>query len=1093
MPKREDIKTILLIGSGPIIIGQACEFDYSGVQATKTLKELGYRVVLINSNPATIMTDPEFADKTYVEPITPEVISQIIKKENIDAILPTMGGQTALNVAMDMYEKGMLEGVEFLGANPEAIKKGEDREEFKKAVEKIGLEMAKSYAVNDLDEAINVAKEIGFPIIVRASYTLGGLGSGVAYNMDEFKELAKIGIEASPINEIEIMESMLGWKEYEMEVIRDRNDNCIIVCSIENFDPMGVHTGDSITVAPALTLTDKEYQKMRDASFAILREVGVDTGGSNVQFSINPKNGRMIVIEMNPRVSRSSALASKATGYPIAKVATMLAVGFTLDEIKNDMTGTAASFEPVIDYVVTKIPRFTFEKFPKADSTLTTSMKSVGEVMSIGRTFKESVQKALCSLETGLDGFEKMNIDEDTLIKELRRPNEDRILYVAEAFRRGMSVDEIYAINQIDKWFLYQIKELVEFEKDIDIEILQNEEKLRKAKTYGFSDRMIAKLINESDEAELSETDIYNARKRMNIELDYNEVDTCAAEFATTTSYLYSSTNITKEVPLRVSSIKDDKKVLILGGGPNRIGQGIEFDYCCVHAAFALNDMGIKTIMYNCNPETVSTDYDTSDVLYFEPIDFERVRNVIERENPDGVIVHFGGQTPLKLSKSLTSIGANIIGTSAKVIDTAEDREKFSVFIEKLNLRQPENGTAFTKEEAFKIAQKIGYPVLVRPSYVLGGRAMRIVYNENELKEYMDEAVSVSNESPVLIDKFLDRAIELDVDAISDGKEVYIGAIMQHIEEAGIHSGDSACSLPSVSISKDKLREIEETTKNIALGLGVKGLLNIQYALHKNQDLYLIEVNPRASRTVPFVSKATGIPLAKVATRVMWNLKFKNEGVLKEALDFYDNYNIVTFDGNVYKPQLKNHIAVKEAVFPFNKLPGADLILGPEMKSTGEVMGISSSFGESFAKSQEACKNILPKGGKVFISLTEIDKVFAGEIAKELINLGFSIVATRGTYKAITDAGIEAELVLKISEGRPNIVDLIKNGDISLVINTSDNKASKDDAKIIRQEVLSANIPYFTTIAAVKASIESVKFLQQNKFNVKSIQEYLSE
>ncbi len=1093
MPKREDIKTILLIGSGPIIIGQACEFDYSGVQATKTLKELGYRVVLINSNPATIMTDPEFADKTYVEPITPEVISQIIKKENIDAILPTMGGQTALNVAMDMYEKGMLEGVEFLGANPEAIKKGEDREEFKKAVEKIGLEMAKSYAVNDLDEAINVAKEIGFPIIVRASYTLGGLGSGVAYNMDEFKELAKIGIEASPINEIEIMESMLGWKEYEMEVIRDRNDNCIIVCSIENFDPMGVHTGDSITVAPALTLTDKEYQKMRDASFAILREVGVDTGGSNVQFSINPKNGRMIVIEMNPRVSRSSALASKATGYPIAKVATMLAVGFTLDEIKNDMTGTAASFEPVIDYVVTKIPRFTFEKFPKADSTLTTSMKSVGEVMSIGRTFKESVQKALCSLETGLDGFEKMNIDEDTLIKELRRPNEDRILYVAEAFRRGMSVDEIYAINQIDKWFLYQIKELVEFEKEIDIEILQNEEKLRKAKTYGFSDRMIAKLINESDEAELSETDIYNARKRMNIELDYNEVDTCAAEFATTTSYLYSSTNITKEVPLRVSSIKDDKKVLILGGGPNRIGQGIEFDYCCVHAAFALNDMGIKTIMYNCNPETVSTDYDTSDVLYFEPIDFERVRNVIERENPDGVIVHFGGQTPLKLSKSLTSIGANIIGTSAKVIDTAEDREKFSVFIEKLNLRQPENGTAFTKEEAFKIAQKIGYPVLVRPSYVLGGRAMRIVYNENELKEYMDEAVSVSNESPVLIDKFLDRAIELDVDAISDGKEVYIGAIMQHIEEAGIHSGDSACSLPSVSISKDKLREIEETTKNIALGLGVKGLLNIQYALHKNQDLYLIEVNPRASRTVPFVSKATGIPLAKVATRVMWNLKFKDEGVLKEALEFYDNYNIVTFDGNVYKPQLKNHIAVKEAVFPFNKLPGADLILGPEMKSTGEVMGISSSFGESFAKSQEACNNILPKSGKVFISLTEIDKIFAGEIAKELINLGFSIVATRGTYKAIKEAGIEAELVLKISEGRPNIVDLIKNGDISLVINTSDNKASKDDAKIIRQEVLSANIPYFTTIAAVKASIESVKFLQQNKFNVKSLQEYLSE
>ena len=1086
MPKREDIKTILLIGSGPIIIGQACEFDYSGVQATKTLKELGYRVVLINSNPATIMTDPEFADKTYIEPITPEVISKIIKKENVDAILPTMGGQTALNVAMDMYEKGLLEGVEFLGANPAAIKKGEDRGEFKEAVLKLGLDLPKSEYAYSVEEAIEVAKRIGFPVISRASFTLGGLGSGVAYNMDEFKELAKIGIEASPINEIEIMESMLGWKEYEMEVIRDKNDNCIIVCSIENFDPMGVHTGDSITVAPALTLTDKEYQMMRDASFAILREIGVDTGGSNVQFSINPENGRMIVIEMNPRVSRSSALASKATGYPIAKVATMLAVGFTLDEIKNDMTGTAASFEPVIDYVVTKIPRFTFEKFPNANSTLTTSMKSVGEIMAIGRTFKESMQKALCSLETGLNGFEKMDIDDESLLKELRRASENRILYVAEALRRGISVDEIYEINKIDKWFLYQIKDIIDFEKEIDIDILSNAEKLRYAKTYGFSDKMIAKLCG------VEENDVYNARKRMQIELDYNEVDTCAAEFATTTSYLYSSTNITKEVPLRESSIKDDKKVLILGGGPNRIGQGIEFDYCCVHAAFALNDMGIKTIMYNCNPETVSTDYDTSDVLYFEPIDFERVRNVVEKENPDGVIVHFGGQTPLKLSKPLTSIGANIIGTSAKVIDTAEDREKFSVFINKLQLRQPENGTAFTKEEAFTIAERIGYPVLVRPSYVLGGRAMRIVYNENELRQYMDEAVSVSHESPVLIDKFLDRAIELDVDAISDGNEVYIGAIMQHIEEAGIHSGDSACSLPSVSISEEKLKEIENTTKNIALNLGVKGLLNIQYALHRD-TLYLIEVNPRASRTVPFVSKATGIPLAKVATRVMWNLKDKNEGVLKEALSFYDKHNIVEFDGNVYKPTLKGHIAVKEAVFPFNKLPGADLILGPEMKSTGEVMGISSSFGESFAKSQEACKNYIPTKGKVFISLTEIDKEFAPEIAKDLIDLGFEIVATKGTYKAITNAGIKAELVLKISEGRPNIVDLIKNGDIALAINTSDNKASKDDAKIIRQEVLAEGVPYFTTIAAVKAAIESIKFLQNSQIDVKSLQDYLGE
>ena len=1093
MPKRNDIKTILIIGSGPIIIGQACEFDYSGVQATKTLKELGYRVVLINSNPATIMTDPEFADKTYIEPITSEIISKIIKKENVDAILPTMGGQTALNVAMDMYEKGLLKNVEFLGANPAAIKKGEDRGEFKEAVLKLGLEVAGSEYAYSIDEAIEIAKRIGFPVISRASFTLGGLGSGVAYNMDEFKELAKTGIEASPINEIEIMESMLGWKEYEMEVIRDKADNCIIVCSIENFDPMGVHTGDSITVAPALTLTDKEYQKMRDASFAILREVGVDTGGSNVQFSINPENGRMIVIEMNPRVSRSSALASKATGYPIAKVATMLAVGYTLDEITNDMTGTAASFEPVIDYVVTKIPRFTFEKFPNANSTLTTSMKSVGEIMAIGRTFKESMQKALCSLETGLDGFEKIECDDETLIKELRRANEDRILYVAEAFRRDMSVDEVYEINKIDRWFLYQIKDIIDFEKSMDIDILSDDEKLRTAKTYGFSDKMIAKLINQKENTELSESDIYNARKRLKIEIDYNEVDTCSAEFATTTSYLYSSTNITKEVPLRESSIKDDEKVLIIGGGPNRIGQGIEFDYCCVHAAFALNDMGIKTIMYNCNPETVSTDYDTSDVLYFEPIDFERVRNVIERENPDGVIVHFGGQTPLKLSKPLTSIGAKIIGTSAKVIDTAEDREKFSVFVEKLNLKQPENGTAFRKEEAFKIADRIGYPVLVRPSYVLGGRAMRIVYNENELKEYMEEAVSVSNDSPVLVDKFLDRAIELDVDAISDGKNVYIGAIMQHIEEAGIHSGDSACSLPSVTISEEKLREIETTTKNIALGLGVKGLLNIQYALHRNEELYLIEVNPRASRTVPFVSKATGIPLAKVATRVMWNLKSNDEKVLEEALEFYDKNGIVEFNGDVYKPKLKDHIAVKEAVFPFNKLPGADLILGPEMKSTGEVMGISSSFGESFAKAQESCKNILPKDGKVFISLTEIDKEFAPEIAKDLIELGFTIVATKGTYKAITEAGIKAELVLKISEGRPNIIDLIKNGDINLAINTSDNKASKNDAKLIRQEVLAEGIPYFTTIAAVKAAISSIKFLQTNEFGVTSIQEYLRD
>ncbi len=1086
MPKREDIKTILLIGSGPIVIGQACEFDYSGVQATKTLKSLGYRVVLVNSNPATIMTDPEFADATYIEPITPEIISKIIKKENVDAILPTMGGQTALNVAMEMYEKGMLEGIEFLGANPEAIKKGEDRDAFKEAMEKIGMDLPKSKATTNLDEAIEFAKEIGFPLIVRASFTLGGLGSGVAYNMDEFKELAKTGIEASPINEIEIMESMLGWKEYEMEVIRDREDNCIIVCSIENFDPMGVHTGDSITVAPALTLTDKEYQRMRDASFKILREIGVDTGGSNVQFSINPDTGRMIVIEMNPRVSRSSALASKATGYPIAKVATLLAVGFTLDEITNDITGTAASFEPVIDYVVTKIPRFTFEKFPQADSTLTTSMKSVGEVMSIGRTFKESLQKALCSLETGLSGLDRVECDDETLRKKIRIPNDERILYIAEAIRKDYSLDEIYDICKVDKWFLNQIKEIVDLEKEINKNILEDEKLLRKAKTYGFSDKKIAELIGKSEE------DVYQARKKSGVEIDYNEVDTCAAEFDTTTSYLYSSVNVTKNIPLRKPDF-NEQKVLILGGGPNRIGQGIEFDYCCVHAAFALEDLGVKTLMYNCNPETVSTDYDTSDVLYFEPIDFERVRNVVELENPDGVIVHFGGQTPLKLAKPLTKIGAKIIGTSAEVIDEAEDREKFSKFIQKLGLNQPQNGTAFTKEEAFKIAENIGYPVLVRPSYVLGGRAMRIVYNENELKQYMDEAVSVSNESPVLIDKFLDRAIELDVDAISDTKEVYIGGIMQHIEEAGIHSGDSACSLPCVSINDEKLKEIENATKEIALGLGVKGLLNIQYALHRDK-LYLIEVNPRASRTVPFVSKATGIPLAKVATRVMWNITYNpdinNGRILQEALDFYDKFKVVENDGNIFKPKMREHIAVKEAVFPFNKLPGADLILGPEMKSTGEVMGISSSFGESFSKAQEAAKNFLPRKGKVFISLTDLDKEFAPSLAKELKKIGFNIIATAGTFNIIKNAGVKCEKVLKISEGRPNIVDMIKNEEIALVINTSDNKSSKDDAKIIRREVLNHSIPYFTTIAAAKAAIEAIEFIQENEKSVNSIQDY---
>jgi carbamoyl-phosphate synthase large subunit len=1079
MPKREDIKSILLIGSGPIVIGQACEFDYSGTQATKTLKELGYRVVLINSNPATIMTDPEFADKTYIEPITEEVVARIIEKENIDAVLPTMGGQTALNVATTMYEKGMLEGIKFLGAHPDAIKKGEDRHLFNEAMIKIGMDLPISKNAYTLEEAIEVVKEIGFPVISRASFTLAGGGSGVAYNMEEFKALAQAGLEASPISEIEIMESMLGWKEYEMEVIRDHKDNCIIVCSIENLDPMGVHTGDSVTIAPALTLTDKEYQDMRNASFAILREIGVDTGGSNVQFAINPETGRMIVIEMNPRVSRSSALASKATGYPIAKVATLLAVGFTLDEITNDITGTAASFEPVIDYIVTKIPRFTFEKFPKAESTLSTGMKSVGEVMAIGRTFNESIQKALCSMETGLIGFDPICDNLDKIKAEIRRPNADRLRYVMDGMRHGLSNEELFDLCAIDPWFLSKFREIYNLEKSIDASILKDELQMRIIKSNGFSDAMIAKLINSNEEA------VYEARKAMDVIFEYNEVDTCAAEFKALTPYLYSTTNISK-IP-QTNTASNKKKVLIIGGGPNRIGQGIEFDYCCVHASFALNEMGIETIMYNCNPETVSTDYDTSDILYFEPIDFEHVRSVVDKEQPDGVIVHFGGQTPLKLANALTKAGANIIGTTAQVIDLAEDREKFSSFVTKAGLLQPDNGTAVTFEQAMTIAKRIGYPVLVRPSFVLGGRGMKIVYNEDELKEYMDEAVSVSNDAPVLIDKFLDRAIELDVDCICDGSDVYIGGIMQHIEEAGIHSGDSACSLPPVSISDELLEELEVKTKNMALGLGVVGLMNVQYAIHKEQ-IYLIEVNPRASRTVPFVSKATGIPLAKVATRVMWGEK------LRDALDVYDK-NIVYEQNSVLKPRLKNHVAVKEAVFPFNKLLGADLLLGPEMKSTGEVMGIASSFAVAFAKSQSAAKNDLPISGKVFISLCDLDKEFAPAIASGLIKEGFSIVATGGTHKVISDAGLECEKVLKVSEGRPHIIDHLTNAEIAMAINTSDDKeASKDDGKDIRRSVLRMKVPYFTTVAAALHCVDAIGEIKSgNASEVKSIQDFLND
>lgn len=1086
MPKREDIKSILLVGSGPIVIGQACEFDYSGTQAAKTLKELGYRVVLVNSNPATIMTDPEFAHSTYIEPITEEMVYQIIKKENIDAILPTMGGQTALNIATSMYEKGMLEGVQFLGANPEAIKKGEDRQKFKEAMIKIGMDLPKSRYAYNMEEAMLCAAEIGFPIIIRASFTLAGGGSGVAYNIEEFKNLAQIGLDASPINEILVEESLLGWKEYEMEVIRDKNDNCIIVCSIENLDPMGVHTGDSITIAPALTLTDKEYQNMRNASFDILREIGVDTGGSNVQFSINPETGRMIVIEMNPRVSRSSALASKATGYPIAKVATLLAVGFTLDEITNDITGTAASFEPVIDYIVTKIPRFTFEKFPKADSTLTTAMKSVGEVMAIGRTFKESIQKALCSMETGLCGFDEIAGDIDLVKKEIRRPNEHRLRYVLQGMRMGLTNEDIFDLSKIDPWFVSQFRDILNAENEIKsnaLSTLENEEFLRKIKTFGFSDKMIARLIGSNEEA------VYKARKVLGVTFEYNEVDTCAAEFKALTPYLYSTTNITKLPKLTQKAESGKKKVLILGGGPNRIGQGIEFDYCCVHASFALSEMGVETIMYNCNPETVSTDYDTSDILYFEPIDFEHVRSVIETENPDGIIVHFGGQTPLKLANAITKMGGKIIGTTAAVIDMAENREKFSDFVERNELKQPANGTAYTKEKAYEIAEKLTYPVLVRPSYVLGGRAMRIVYSQDELRIYMDEAVSVSNDSPVLIDKFLDRAIELDVDCISDGKEVYIGGIMQHIEEAGIHSGDSACSLPPVSIPVATIEEIEYQTKKIALNLGVVGLMNIQYAIFKG-EVYLIEVNPRASRTVPFVSKATGMPLAKIATRVMWGYTLRN------ALNVYDKD--IVYEGNgVLKPKYKSHIAVKEAVFPFNKLSGADLILGPEMKSTGEVMGISSNFGISFAKAQMGAKNLLPiNGGKVFISLADLDKEFAPEIAKDLISAGFSVVATSGTHKILVENNTPCERVLKVSEGRPNITDLLMNKEIAMAINTSDNKSIvKVDGAEIRKTVLRMNVPYVTTVAGAMASIEAIKAMRSGDSGLapKSIQEFLSE
>lgn len=1066
--KRDDFKTILVIGSGPIVIGQACEFDYSGTQAIKTLKSLGYKVVLINSNPATIMTDANFADRTYVEPITKESIIRIIEAENVEAILPTMGGQVALNAAMDVYNSGKAKDVKFIGATPEVITKGEDRIAFKEAMLKIGMDMPRSAYAYTMDEALKAADEIGFPLIIRASYTLGGAGSGVAYNIDEFKSIASSGLDISPISEILIEESLLGWEEFEMEVIRDRTGKSILVCSIENIDSMGIHTGDSITVAPQLTMDDKTFARMKEQSFKIVEEVGINSGGSNIQFAYNRNNARLVVIEMNPRVSRSSALASKATGYPIAKVSTMLAVGFSLEEIGMD-------FEPAVDYIVAKVPKFTFEKFPGASTRLGTAMKSVGEVMSIGANFKECFQKALCSLEEGLSGFNKITYkDKDELIYNLRHANHNRILYTVQALRDGMSIDDVYKYTKINKFFLQEFMDLVEFEKSVDMDILNDKSRLKEAKLMGFSDSMLAKTINEKDSLNLTKNDIYYARKEFDIKQNYKKVPTKESA-----NYLYSSFGVDDE-PV----IKSDKKVLIIGGGPNRIGQGIEFDYCCVHASYALKELGVTTIMYNCNPETVSTDYDTSDILYFEPIDFERLRAVIDREKPDGVIVHFGGQTPLKFAKSLSVIGAKIIGTSPRVIDLAEDRKKFSEFIRNLGIAQPKNDTATSKEEAVIKAREIGYPVLVRPSYVLGGRAMKKVANESELREYMDEAVSVSHHSPVLLDKFLQDAVEVDVDAISDGKEVFVGAILEHVEEAGIHSGDSVSMMPPLSLSKDIINQIYSYTKDIAINLGVVGLLNIQFAVYEGK-IYMIEVNPRASRTVPFVSKATGVAMAKVATRVMW------QGCLKEALAYYDKYAVVCEENGIYKPNLRGQVAIKESVFPFNKLAGADLILGPEMKSTGEVMGISDSYTKSFVKSQIAAGNALPRNGTVFISLADDDKEKGIEVAKNFESLGFEILATSGTHKFLSQNGVKCEMVYKISEGRPNIEDRLKNKDIALVINTSDNKSSTSDAATIRQLVLRFKLPYYTTIKAALVASRSIEMIEE-ALEVKPLQDYLA-
>lgn len=1073
MPKRNDLKSILIIGAGPIVIGQACEFDYSGAQACKALREEGYRVILVNSNPATIMTDPEMADVTYIEPITWQIVERIIAKERPDAVLPTMGGQTALNCALDLAKHGVLEkyGVELIGAKEEAIEKAEDRLKFKNAMTSIGMESAKSGVAHSMEEAWALQQSIGeelgtngFPVIIRPSFTLGGTGGGIAYNAEEFETICRRGLEASPTNELLIEESLIGWKEYEMEVVRDSADNCIIICSIENLDPMGIHTGDSITVAPAQTLTDREYQIMRNASIAILREIGVDTGGSNVQFSVNPENGRLIVIEMNPRVSRSSALASKATGFPIAKVAAKLSVGYTLDELKNEITGglTPASFEPSIDYVVTKIPRFAFEKFPQADNRLTTQMKSVGEVMAIGRTFQESFQKALRGMEIGVDGLNQMTEDREIIERELGEPGPERIFYVGDAFANGFSLEEVHALTKIDVWFLNQIQDIVETELELETKTLGDltESVMRLLKRKGFSDRRLAYLLDSS------EAEIRKLRQQLNVRPVYKRVDTCAAEFKTGTAYMYSTYEEECE-----AEPTNKKKIMVLGGGPNRIGQGIEFDYCCVHASMALREEGFETIMVNCNPETVSTDYDTSDRLYFEPLTLEDVLEIVQLEQPMGVIVQYGGQTPLKLAKSLEANGVPIIGTSPESIDVAEDRERFQKLLAKLNLRQPPNRTARTETEALTLAAEIGYPLVVRPSYVLGGRAMEIVHEQKDLERYMREAVKVSNDSPVLLDRFLNDAIEVDVDALCDGEEVLIGGVMEHIEQAGVHSGDSACCLPPYSLSADMVAELKRQSESMARALNVVGLMNVQFAI-QNDDVYVLEVNPRASRTVPYVSKATGKQLAKIAALCMAGITLKQQGVSEIPVPEY--------------------FSVKEAVFPFVKFPGVDTILGPEMKSTGEVMGVGRSFGEAFVKSQMAASVKLPTGGTAFISVKNEDKKRAETLARGLIDLGFKLVATRGTTAALNAAAIECKVVNKVLEGRPNVVDMLKNGEISLVVNTVEERRNAiNDSRYIRTTSLMSRVTIFTTMAGALAAVEGMKHL--NSMDVYSVQELHSE